>query len=379
MKAIISVIAIFCFILTAALCTEAAETLKIAAIFAKTGKASKSGSDFFQAVRFTVEGINQQGGLLGKQMELIEFDNKTTAIDSKLAAQNAVKAGVVAVIGTSWSSHSLAMASVLQAAKIPMISPFSTNPEVTLVGDHIFRVCFIDSFQGAVMANFAIHDLGAKTAVVLTNTNSSYSVELAKVFIQHFRSHGGKFFWEGDYLDEETNFSFLLEKIENLQPDVCFVPGYQRDSAFIIRQARKMGLSSTFLGGDGWDIDMYNYAGEELDGSYSTEHWHRQIPDKTSQDFAKTYEKKYGKVNPRHASSYDVVSLLADAIGRANSSDPGRIRDAIAATKNFQGVTGNITMDQNGDPVKSAVILKFDKGTAVYVKTVEPLEGLYPN
>lgn len=367
----VSVIGILCLLLTTQ-CGEAAETIKIAAVFAKTGKAHKSGTDFFQAARFTAEEINQQGGLLGKQIKLLEFDNKSTPLSARQAAREAVNAKVVAVVGAAWSSHSLAMATVLQKAEIPMITPISTNPDVTLAGDYIFRICFTDPFQGAVMANFAINELRAKTAVILTNASSRYSPGLAKVFIQHFRDQGGNILWEGEYLDAETDFRQLLEKIKTLKPDVSFVPGHGKDSAFIIKQARKMKLSATFLGGDAWSKDMYDYAGEELHGNYSTEHWHRKVPGKISQQFVKKYEQKYEKIRPGQALTYDAFSLIANAIGRANSSEPGSIRDAVAGTTNFQGVTGKIALDKNGDPVKSAVILKFDKGTMIYVKTVDP-------
>ncbi|MDM8524926.1 ABC transporter substrate-binding protein [Desulfococcaceae bacterium HSG8] len=344
----------------------------MAAVFAKTGKGGKDGSKFLEAVRFPIEEINKQGGLLGKHIELIEFDNKSEPLTSKISAVKAVKAGVSAVIGAVWSSNSLAMAPVLQKAGIPMISPASTNPDVTLVGNYIFRTCFIDPFQGAVMANFAIQDLGAKTAVVLNNANSSYSVGLAKVFTQRFRELGGKIPWEGDYLDEETDFSLLLKKIKTIKPDVGFVPGRSTDSALIISQARKMGLSAIFLGGDSWNENMYDYAGKGLHGNYCSDHWHPKIPDKVSQDFVKQYKEKYGGVFGRHALCYDTVHILADAIRRANSSEPDHIRDALAETKNFHGVTGKITMNKNGDPVKPAVILKFDKGTVIYVRSVEP-------
>ncbi len=371
MKTSVKIFGILCAVMMAS-GIQAAETIKVASVHAKTGKASEGGSYFSQGIRFAVEEVNQQGGLIGKQLELFEFDNKSTPIDAKKAAREAVDAGVSAVIGAIWSSHSLAMAPTLQSAKIPMISPGSTNPNVTLVGDYIFRSCFIDSFQGKVMADFAIDDLQAKTAVALINSNSSYSVELAKVFIQHFQDRKGKFLWQGHYLDEETDFSHLLDKIKMVKPHVSFVPGYRTDSALIIKQARKMGLSVTFLGGDAWGNDMYNYAKKELHGNYYSDHWHRESPDIISQQFVKRYEKKYGKVDPRNVLGYDAAYLLADAIRRADSAKPGPIRDALARTRSFRGVTGNITLDHNGDPVKSVVILKFDKGTVSYVKTIEP-------
>ncbi|MCK7505107.1 MAG: ABC transporter substrate-binding protein [Desulfobacterales bacterium] len=167
---------------------------------------------YFYAARFAVEEINKKGGLLGKSLELIEIDNQSTALGSKAAAEQAVKNGASAIIGGSRSSYALAMAPVLQAAKVPMISPTATIPELTLTGDCIFRVCFVDDFQGAVMAAFAIRDLKAKTAVVLTNTGNKYSMNLAKVFVQQYKKDGGKILMEGEYLEDVTDFRALLER-----------------------------------------------------------------------------------------------------------------------------------------------------------------------
>jgi len=312
---------------------------------------------------------------LGKPIELLEFDNQSTPVGAKLVAQKAVKADVTGVIGALWSSHSLAMAPVLQEAKIPMISPYSTNPKVTLLGNYIFRVCFIDTFQGAVMADFAINSLKAKTSIVLTDTSRDYSMDLAKFFMQTFKQKGGQILWEGDYIDETTNFSPLLEKIKNLQPDVVFIPGYYKDSGFIIKQARKLGLSMTFLGGDGWtDADiLYKYGGKAINGNYFVDQWHRDVDSKNSQTFVKQYEQTNKQIiGATVALSYDATMLLADAVRRANSLDTIQIQNALANTKKYQGITGYISFNQNGDPTKSAVILKLDEGKSMYFKTVEP-------
>lgn len=225
---------------------EAAETIKVAAIFAKTGKVATENQNPLNGVRFAIDEVNRQGGVLGQQLELLEFDNKSTAIGSKIAAKHAVDAGVLAVFGASWSSHSLAMAPVLQAAKIPMLSPYSTNPQVTLVGDYIFRICYTDLFQGKILANFSFKDLGAQTAAVLINADSQYSEGLANYFIKIFQELGGTIVLTHNYLEKTADFTNFLESIQTLQPDVVFHPGHTQVSAFVLKQAHSAGITPPF-------------------------------------------------------------------------------------------------------------------------------------
>ena len=243
-----------------------------------------------------VKELNAKGGLLDHPIDVLEFDNQSTALGSKQAAEEAVKAKAIAVIGATRSSHSLGMAPVLQKAGIPIISPISTNPQVTLVGDYIFRVCFIDDFQGEVMAAFALKDLKAKKAVVLTNTGEQFSLSLSTLFMEKFKKLGGQILWEGDYLGSATNFSHQIEKVKALNPDVCFVPGYEADTGFIIKQSREMGIQATFLSGDGLTESIYKYAGSFADGTYYSSNWHPENADKRSRQFVHKYEKEYGKV-----------------------------------------------------------------------------------
>jgi branched-chain amino acid transport system substrate-binding protein len=354
----------------------AAEAVTIAAIFAKTGIAAKDNAPNFQGVSLAVEEINNQGGLLGRKLEVIELDNKSSFIGSKQAALKAAELDIIAVIGAAWSSHSLAIAPVLQQAQIPMISPISTNPKVTLIGNFIFRVCFTDPFQGKVMAQFAYRDLKARSAIILTNVNSDFSIGLAKFFEKSFIQSGGKVLWEGEYKEKAIDFSNVLKKVRLLIPNVVFVPGYITDSAFIIKQARQMEIQSIFLGGDGWSGDqMYKYGGKAIEGSYYSQHWHSEVPFSRSLQLQANYHTKYGKkILPGFLpSAYDAVMLLDNAIRRAQSLKPKKLRDTLATTKNFQGATGTITFDENGDPVnKDAVILKFKNGTSVYVKSIKP-------
>jgi branched-chain amino acid transport system substrate-binding protein len=316
--------------------------------------------------------------LLGKQIQILEFDNQGTTLGSKLAAQKAVEARVIGVIGAYWSSHSLAMASVFQEAHIPMISPYSTNPNVRLTGEYIFRACFTDSFQGAVMANFAFQDFNARSAIVVTQKADPFSKGLGQYFTAQFMQSGGEILWKGSYMRGATDFSEIIAQIARLKPDVIFASGYPRESAFIIRHARNLGVSTLFLGGDGWDIEMLEYGGEAVNESYYSDHWHRDSVLEKSRQFVEKFEQSpYSEQIETNAGgltlTYDAMHLFAAAVRRANSFDPAQIRAALAATKDFQGVTGRITFDQHGDPVnKSAVILKFEQGALVYVKTVEP-------
>lgn len=348
-------------------------TVKIAAVFPMTGEAVYTEPVELKGVRFAVQVLNERGGLLGKRIELLEFDDHSRALGAKQAGEQAVKAGVLAVIGSTWSSLSLGLAPVLQEARIPMITPVSTNPKVTQVGDYIFRACFSDPFQGTVMANFAYHDLKARRAVVLTNASEVYSEDLGKFFTDSFAQKGGKVLWEGKYLTSTTDFKPQIEKIKDYNPDVIFVPGGLRDSGYIIKQARVMGVKAHFLGGDGWSINIYQFAGKAADGGYYCAHWHMKSTNKQSQQFVKAYESKYGVLKEDALPlGYDAVMLLADAVKRANSLEPAKIRDALAATKGFKGVTGTITMNKDRDPIKSAVILKLQDGASNYFKTIEP-------
>ncbi len=353
----------------------ASETIKVAAIFAKSGEASTGNALIFNGLRFALAEINNKGGLLGKTVELIEIDNQSTALGSKAAAEKAVQEGVQAVIGGSRSSHAMAMAAVLQAAHIPMISPSATIPELTATGDYIFRTCFIDDFQGKIMATFALRDQKAGTAVVLTNTGNKYSIGLAKVFIEQYRKAGGEILMEGEYLDAVTDFPALLAKVQALDPKIVFIPGYSKDTGLIMKTARESGIKLHYLGGDGWGEDLlYQYAGDAAEGSYTCANWNKDNSDALSSWFVETFGKAYGRITSFAVPlAYDALTLLADAIKRANCLDPQKIRDALAATRGFKGVTGEFTFDEKRNPMnKSAVILKYEKGATVYFKTFQP-------
>ncbi len=350
------------------------ETFRLASIFSQTGTAAMTNLHQIRTVELAVEEINRNGGVLGSQIELFSYDNESSALGSILAAKNAVADEVSAVIGASWSSHSLAMAPVFQEAGIPMLTPSSTNTAVTGIGDYIFRVCFVDSFQGEVAAKFAIEDLHVKTAVVLTNTNSTYSLDLAALFIDKFSNYGGNLLWEGDYL-EPVDIEEYLAKVKNLKPDLIFIPGYARDSSLFIKSFRTAGIDAYILGGDGWSQnEMYNYARNALDGSYYVSHWYSGLTEPESLEFISKMQNYFtdGTLNPGMALSYDAVKLLITAVQKAKSFKPEDIRVALSKISDFQGVTGKISMGIGGDPEKDAYVLIFEDGKTEFVKKVSP-------
>lgn len=351
-------------------------TILIGAISAKTGDAQEINKFMYIALRHAVDELNSRGGILDKQVKILELDNGSTSLGSKQAAQDAVKAEVVAVIGALRSSHSLAAAPILQKAGIPMISPESTNPKVTEVGDYIFRICFIDPFQGEVLAKFAIDDLKAETAATITNANRIFSIGLSEFFEKSFESAGGEFLYNGDYLDTEADYKEILTTIKDLKPDVIMVPSEVRDSGFIIKQARKMGIDSIFLGPDSWGERLFLFANETAEGSYFSTHWHRDMNTEVSKSFVRNYLKIEESIKRAVIPlTYDSLALLADAIERAGTLDRKIIRDQLAVTEDFEGITGTITFDSIGNPIgKSAVILKLTNNTTVFHKTVETTE-----
>ena len=354
----------------------AAEPINIAAIFAKTGIAVKPNAPHVQMVKFSVEEINNQGGLLGRPVKSIILDNKSSPIGSSMAARKAVQLGVPAVIGAAWSSHSLQIAPILQQAKIPMITGPSTNPKVTRIGNYIFRTCFIDSFQAQAMAQFAYTELGARTAIVLEIINEEYSLTLAELFSSSYQQYGGKVVLKGSYANDAVDFANLLKKVKTLHPDVVYVPGYARDSGLLIKQAASMGIQTTFLGGDGWaGSSIYDIGGKALEGNYYSTHWHHDVSFPQSIHMKKMYYQKYKSKIPNMNAplSYDAVMLLADAINRAGTFDRARIRQALSETKGFQGATGTITFDEHGDPLnKPVVIIKLGKDAPMYFKSIQP-------
>ncbi|HEY5706137.1 MAG TPA: ABC transporter substrate-binding protein [Terrimicrobiaceae bacterium] len=353
----------------------AQEEIAIGEFASLTGGSASFGQSSHKGTALAIDEINAAGGVLGKKLKLITDDDQSLAgqpatIVRKLISQDKV----VAVLGEVASSKSLEAAPICQQSKIPMISPASTNPKVTEVGDYIFRVCFIDPFQGTVMSKFA-QSKGWKNVAVLTDVKQDYSVGLAEFFIKDFTASGGKIVKDQKYSTGDKDFKPQLTSIKAAKPDAIFVPGYYAEVSLIAKQARLLGIKAPLLGGDGWVGDsLLKVAGDSLDGSFFSCHFSSDDKAPKVQEFVKNFKAKYNGEVPDDmaALGYDSAKILADAIKRAGTTEPEKLRDAIAATKDHDGITGKITLDAQRNANKPAVILTIGNGGFQFVEAVAP-------
>ncbi|HEX5222930.1 MAG TPA: ABC transporter substrate-binding protein [Verrucomicrobiae bacterium] len=352
------------------------EPIKVGQFASLTGKEATFGISSDEGTILAIEEINAAGGVLGRQLKLLTEDTQSKAgepatVVNKLIARD----GVVAILGEVASSRSLEAAPICQQSKVPMVSPSSTNPKVTQVGDYIFRVCYTDKFQGDVIANFVSKSLKAKKAAIFTDVKSDYSKGLAKYIKDKFLTNGGTIVAELDFNGGDKDFKAQLTAIKAANPDAVFVPGYYTDAALICVQAKQLGLTAPFVGGDGWESEKLTEIGKDaVENQYFSTHYHPDVGSELSKKFVENYKKRWNGKTPDAlaACGYDSVLVLADAIKRAGSTDGQKIRDALAATKDLQAVTGKITIDENRDANKAAVILQVKDGKYKYLETVEP-------
>jgi branched-chain amino acid transport system substrate-binding protein len=340
-----------------------------------TGSEATFGISTSNGIKMALDEVNKAGGVHGKQVKLISLDNQGKSEEAassvtRLITQN----GVSAVLGEVASSRSLAAAPIAQQNKIPMISPSSTNPKVTEVGDYIFRVCFIDPFQGTVMAKFASENLKAKKVAILRDVKSDYSVGLADYFIKKFKDLGGEVVSDQSYQSGEMDFKAQLTQIKAAKPDAVFVPGYYTEVGLIARQARQLGLTVPLMGGDGWDSSkLSEIGGTAINGSYFSNHYTTESTEPVVVDFIKKYKERYGDTPDGLAAlGYDSAKVLTEAMARTKDLKPSEIRDEIAKTKDFNGVTGKITIDALRNAVKPAVVVKVDGVINRFVTTIAP-------
>jgi branched-chain amino acid transport system substrate-binding protein len=339
-----------------------------------TGAQATFGQSTDNGVHLALDEINSSGGVLGQPLRLITKDNQSKPGETSTAVRELITRNkVVALIGEVASGRSLEAAPIAQRSGIPMISPASTNEKVTEAGDHIFRVCFIDPFQGTVCAKFA-RKLGAKKAAVITDVSKDYSLGLAKSFKEEFEKEGGVITGQQSYSGGDKDFSAQLTAVKADNPDVIFLPAYYTEAPLIIRQARQLGITVPFVGGDGWDSpELVSVGGPAVEGCYFSNHFSNQSTDPKVVEFVKGYRAKYNTdPDAMVALGYDSLKLLADAMRRAGTTDPAKVTAAIAATKDFDGVTGKITLDEHRNPNKPAVILQVKDGKFAYVETVSP-------
>ena len=357
-------------------CAKKSDTIKIGEYASLTGKEAGFGQTSHQGVVLALEEINAAGGVLGKKLELFHEDNQTKSGESATAVKKLIsREKVIALIGEVSSGRSLEAAPIAQAAKIPMVAPAATNPKVTETGDYIFRVCFIDPFQGTVMAKFAKEDLKARRVAIFSSVSNAYSLGLAKFFKETFIPAGGEVVSEKNFSEGDKDFRAQLTAVKAAGVDAVFVPGYYTESALIVRQARDLGLTMPFFGGDGWeDEQLLKIGGEALNGCYYSTHFSAENTDPVVAAFTAKYKARWNNESPGAFSAlgYDAVYILADAIKRAGGTDGPKLRDALAATKDFPGVSGMTTIDKDRNASKSATIIALQGGRAKFHKTVSP-------
>ncbi len=351
------------------------DTILVGHYGSMTGKEATFGVSTDNGVRLALEEINAAGGLDGKKIEVTTYDTKGESKEAGNAVTRLItRDNVVAVIGEVASTLSLAGGQVCQEKKVPMISPSSTNPKVTEGRDYVFRVCFIDPFQGYVMAKFVKEDLKLDKVGVLYDQSQAYSKGLREEFTKAFTKMGGEIVADQAYSSGDQDFSAQLSTIKNANPGAVYVPGYYTEVANIAIQARRLGLDVPLLGGDGWDSSqLFKIGGEAIEGCYYSNHYAADQPTDEVREFVEKYKKKYGETPDGLAAlGYDAMYVLYDAMKRSGSLDHEALRDAIAATKDYHAVTGVITMDENRNARKAAVVVQVKNGEPVFVTQIDP-------
>jgi branched-chain amino acid transport system substrate-binding protein len=341
-----------------------------------TGDTATFGQSSHKGILLAVDEMNAAGGVNGRQLDLHTEDDQSQATEAATAVQKLIdRDHVAAVLGEVASGSSLAAAPICQGKQIPMISPASTNPKVTQVGNYIFRVCFIDPFQGTVMAKFASNNLKLKRIAVFKAQDAPYSTGLAANFVTAFTGLGGQIVANESYASTDTDFKAQLTSMKAQDPDGIYIPGYYNQVGTIGRQARELGIKVPLLGGDGWDSpSLFQAAGNALEGCYFSNHYSPEEKSPTVQTFIQKFKAKNSDEVPdaMAALGYDAARILADAMKRAKSLSGADLRDAIAATKDFSGVTGQITINNQRNAVKPAVVLQIHDKSYHYVTTIAP-------
>ena len=354
---------------------EASREILVGEYGSMTGSEATFGQSTHEGVILAMEEINAAGGVHGKKIRVLSEDDQSKPEEAanavtKLIAQN----GVIAVIGEVASSNSLAAAPVCQSSGVPMITPSSTHPSVTKVGDHIFRMCFIDSYQGPIMAQYLRYELNIKTAAMLQDLRSDYSRGLGDAFAAKFESLGGKIVARQTFSKGDNDFRAQLTAIKATSPEVLYVPGYYNDVAQIAIQARDLGMTMPLVGGDGWESPrLLQLGGKSLEGCFYSNHYYVNDPAPAVQTFVQTYERRFGaKPDSLAALGYDAMRVLARAMSAVPQLDGDLIRDQIARTKDFSGVTGMITLGPDRNPVgKKLVIIDIVNGELKMKKRID--------
>jgi len=361
---------------------EELEPIKVGWFGALTGDWALWGEASRNGTQFTIDMVNEAGGVLGgRKLELIAYDNKSDQLESVNVVKRLItEDGVVAVIGTNSSGSNIAVAPIAEENQVPVISTYATNPRVTqpeegVLMEYTFRVCFTDPYQGSVMADFAFSDLEAKKAAVLYEISSDYSVGLRDFFVQRWEELGGELVADEAFKTGDVEFRAQLTSIKDADPDVIIMPFLAKEVALAAKQARDLGITAPFIGGDGWPSPtLLEMAASAVEGSYFVDH--TNVNAENVQDYRAAYEEEYGKdIQVNAIMTHDAVRVLVAAIEKAGSADPTAIRDALEQIDPVEGFTGNITIDpETHNPVgKSAVIMTIKDGAFEYYTVVDPM------
>ncbi|WP_378956888.1 ABC transporter substrate-binding protein [Pelosinus sp. sgz500959] len=361
---------------------KSADTIKIGANLEMTGNNATFGKSASNGAALAIKQVNANGGVLGKQLSLVVADNKSEAAEAANSMQKLITQDkVVAVIAPIASSSVIAGAQVNQDNKVLAISPTASNPKVTVdpatnkVRDFMFRAAFIDPFQGSVMANFATKTLKAKTAAIYIDNSSDYAKGLGQFFKETFIKNGGQIVAEEAYLAKDTDFKATLTKIKVVNADVVFVPGYYQEVGMLIKQAREIGLNMPILGGDGWDSAKLPEiaGGQALNNTFFANHYSPDDNSESIKSFVEAYKKEYNETPDAFAAlAYDATMMVVESIKRANSVDTVKIKDELAKTKDYNAVSGKITLNETHDAVKSAVIIEMKEGKQTFKEKINP-------
>ncbi len=354
--------------------STASDEIVIGEFASLTGATASFGQSAHKGVRMAVDETNAAGGVLGKKVRLVTEDDQSKPGEAATVVRRMISRDKpVAIIGEVASSRSLEAAPIAQENKIPMVSPASTNPKVTETGNYIFRVCFIDPFQGAVLSKFMLQK-GWTKAAILMDVKQDYAVGLTEFFKEHFLKNGGTIVSEQSYSSGDKDFKAQLTSIRGEKPDAVLVAGYYNEAGLIAGQARELDMNVPLLGGDGWDSpSLVEVAGDAMNGHYFSNHFSSEDKSPAVQNFLARFRDKYKEVPDAMAAlGFDATMLVFDAIRRAGTTDGPALRDALAASRDFPGVTGTITLDENRNATKPAVMLQVQDGKFRYVETVVP-------
>jgi len=373
---IVQTLAVLGAVLFAGTTARAADPIVIGHFGSLTGGTATFGISTKEGIELAKDEINAAGGVLGRPIVVVHEDNQSKAEEAVTAVQKLISRDkVVALIGEVASSRSIAAAPIAQQRRIPMLSPASTNPRVTQIGTYIFRSCFIDPFQGAAMANYAMNELKLKKFAILYDVKQDYSTGLREFFIAAVKKNGGEIVSDESYGTDDIDFKAQLTKIKNSGAEAIYCPGYYTEVGLICRQARGLGVNIPLLGGDGWDSDKtFEIGGDAVNGNYFTNHYSPDEDRPEVKKFVADYKARYEGKTPDAMAilGYDAMKLMANAITRANSTKGSAIRDALATTKDFPGASGTITIDENRNAQKPIVILKIENGKTNFVGSVKP-------